>query len=721
MTIKECRLPLLKETSDEKKKNQIFDEYEEKQFAYIEMAEALMKKYEDIGTGGGTTLKGKGFPVSDTKKQSGLMTICSGLSTLLSMDLDLVADLTEIESGAGVDVNKLCLKSEKHREEILKMVQYITDYVDAGNGVYVYDASPYVVQKGKPRLDSGKEGDFGGNRSYLGGICWVMTSMLKVYSLSTMYVEEKPLFVLKKDLLEKVKAVISDCLKKIVNYAILDKENKAKGWSYSGPPSPDSEDKRERSLFFTYLVAETWLNIYDCFGKEYYFFKNDLKETFNDKEEALKFIISSSDGKNKEGLLEECKRLSGDRISFMVELNSFKSITDSQHAEAYFARLKSYTVDVARDIWNKHRETIADSLFFYDEKQTPSFDNVLRSGRSDVLFNTLFMQGIMLSSALDLDIKERNETKGKEKSEEYKSFCGNMENALQNTIEKYMGLMRTNDTYKVEKYIVTLPSENSEEDLVKKIRNSDMVGFSLVPLMVRINSLISEFVIEYPQRQMKDHINFILTSSCLEGEKPQWIWERDGYSTESNYRFVNAIIDFYRYYEKYERPALRDAKWQDEIGKLYKEKNGKLKKDNSLLENELKETKERINALEKRSKEEDSVTEVMNKLIQKSFEENFFKMIGGLYDSFYTRIRSEKDYEFENEDKLKKLLDILMLALVRHLYDDEKTGIQTKLAGSGTGKYSPLVAHKQMENELWNVLEEIFLEWKHGGKRREQK
>jgi len=733
MREEECRLSLVRATTEKgNQDSRIFEDYLYKKEVYAKIVIGLMKNFDThVDNEENMISKGKWFPVSDSKDLSGLMTICPGLSTLLSIDLDMVSSAdSDMTSGSEDIVSGCC--SVKYREEILKMIEYIIRYVSSGKGKrgYIYDASPYVFQKGKNKINEDPRvhtSDFGDNNSYLGTVCWVMTSLLKVYSASTKYIDGEPILKLKRlsdselwgkvdfsdnkkenshdEQLKIVKAVIKDCLKKIVEYTIVeggDPKKKAIGWSLSG-----GADNRARSLYFTYRVAEVWLSLFECFENEYYLFlemdKKDDKNKIRDKQQAQMAIEKLPDKKKKKELTEKWNHTTDERIHFMFELNNDNNMSNSQDDKSDYARLKKYLLDVSWDIWNKYGESIGNSLFYYDGSLA-SIDVVKRSGKSDIMFNTLFMQGIMLSSALDLDIEEK---KGKN-SAEYQRFYDAMEDALQNILDNYTTLMRTKNAYRVEKYIIALLSEDSEEDIVKKIRSSEIIGFSLVPLLVRVNSLLSEFVIKYPQRQMKDYLEIILSNSCLDGNEPQWAWDRDEYSTVSNYRFVNAIIDFYKYYEKYERPFLLNQNEIEQFKGELKEKNNQLKDEIASLKNQLEEKEKEIRVRD----EEDSVSNIIKKLIQKSIDENNLRLIDDMYEYFSTRGQIEEK-EFNNEDQLEKLSDIFLQALVQRLYKENRDikGHMDDVMESADNKGASRKVYDKMVDILLDSVENIYINY----------
>ena len=88
---------------------------------------------------------------------------------------------------------------------------------------------------------------------------------------------------------------------------------------------------------------------------------------------------------------------------------------------------------------------------------------------------------------------------------------------------------------------------------IKEMRKARIRIFSLMPLLVKTKTTIGDFVIRYPQYDMRLYLEQILDHRMKsEDGSRMWIWENDGYSASSNYYYISALGDFYNYYEEYE-------------------------------------------------------------------------------------------------------------------------------------------------------------------------
>ena len=662
-----------------------FQDYDFKSDVYAKIAEEMMTRFEYGATDVGDLIEnGKWVPVSDDRRQSGLLSICPVLSTLFSMDVDMLEQSTfgrDSSSDARKEFN-----CRRYRKETLAMFQFVIDHITSADGKgFVYDISPHIVQidpnikftgKTKPEAYS-----FGENTSYLGTICWVGEVMAKAYTLATTMDENgKPLLGLRhldpeeiwgadfeleplseeeearehSEQLAIVKKIVKDCIDKIVNYTIVNKNDegeveKAVGWTFT---KPSDSRENELSLYFTYRVADFWLILFNCLGEQYYLFK-DIERTYYkdlDKSEDIgsywgkdrcmdvlkemrddlgRIISNRSRSKKKENpidsLISRYEKMSEDyeRINFLFSLNGGKPITDPA---GNFARLKVYLLDVARTIWERYGNEMDSSFFYSDFSKVPR-EAIGKGGSNNILFNTLFMQDIMISAALDMELLDNDKMNG---TNTYKTFLDTMQATLQNILDMYTIMKREGNQYKVDRYKISMDSDKSMNPLVTKIRKADMTGHVLVPLLTKVNNLLSEYIVKYPQKQMRNYLEMILGNSVVNDGKACWIWDADGYSAVSNFYYVDALIDFYTYYEEYERKYLINDKGIRMLEEEQRNKVTVLETENSKKDVTIKQLEEEKTQIEKEKQmieDQDSITKMIKELVESSFEENFYSQL----------------------------------------------------------------------------------------------
>ena len=527
-----------------------FEDYIDKTEAYVNIIEEMMSRFEEGATSSGDLIEnGKWVSVSEEKRQTGLMSICPTLSAMLSMDVDMLEQ--SIFDGNVRPKSQRAYCCNKYRARILAMLQFIINHISVkkmNKKSYVYDLSPFIVQndlniefknKMKPEVYG-----FRSDTSFIGSICWVGEVMVKTYTLATTKDEAgKPLLRLRSlsqeelwsdnlelapfeneeaeeqehlKQLDVIKEIIKDCIDKIADYTILkksgrDDELKAAGWSYTKPA--DGKDL-DMSLYFTYRVADFWLILFKCLGKEYYIFR-DFEQLFETDEMKGKMIcpdkywskeqfvgvlnqVREKIGGQERGKKRTKKALVNDlekrykevskdyeKINFLFKLNGDNKITN---VAGNFAKYKKYLLDVARDIWDVYGNDMDDSFFYSDLTKVPEAA-IGKGGMTDILFNTLFMQGIMISGALDVELEKEDRENGPD-SNLYKTFLDTMEATLQKILDKYTTMKRDGEQYKVDRYYIRMDSDKSKDPLVSKIRKANIMGHVLVPLLTKVNNLL---------------------------------------------------------------------------------------------------------------------------------------------------------------------------------------------------------------------------------------
>jgi hypothetical protein len=156
------------------------------------------------------------------------------------------------------------------------------------------------------------------------------------------------------------------------------------------------------------------------------------------------------------------------------------------------------------------------------------------------LFNNIYLVSILLYGYV-------NRRAGDSKDD----VVMTMEAALQNVQRVYNQLRRDGLEYLVDTYII--PFKSSHRDMkgaYQKLNYNSLVDASLLPMLVKANNIIAYYISQYPVKQMSVLFEDLFDSMMTDG---RWIWERKGYDVKINERYIEAIADFYAYYEDYER------------------------------------------------------------------------------------------------------------------------------------------------------------------------
>jgi hypothetical protein len=229
---------------------------------------------------------------------------------------------------------------------------------------------------------------------------------------------------------------------------------------------------------------------------------------------------------------------------------------------------------VAKDIWDIIKDKLEENFFYEDIKSTIAETAAMEKGggQTNALFTGLLQIGIILNCAYDDEIRKVNQ-------DEYEKMQGAMLLHVQKTQRFFDKLEKEGRSIVVDSLILRFMEkineniekkdkekrELSDSELAEVLMKANIKVCSLTPMLLKTNSLLSEYVIKYPQKQMGESLLLISKKRRFESTKEKddpfrWFWETDGYHAISNYYYVGAVFDFYAYYEKYEEAYVRRYK-----------------------------------------------------------------------------------------------------------------------------------------------------------------
>lgn len=162
------------------------------------------------------------------------------------------------------------------------------------------------------------------------------------------------------------------------------------------------------------------------------------------------------------------------------------------------------------------------------------------------------------------------ELKYKEASEKYNDILESCQLSIQRTFRVYDNFKKKSKEYIVDQFLVGFNEKfTKHQEITKELRKRRIRIFSLTPILITTYNAISEYLIKYPQSDMKKYLGYILENRYTVGKAKRWIWENDGFFSASNYYFVVALGEFYSYYETYEKSYsenfVSNEKWRKEF------------------------------------------------------------------------------------------------------------------------------------------------------------
>ncbi|MBQ8147127.1 MAG: hypothetical protein IJ039_10110 [Clostridia bacterium] len=488
----------------------IFNSYVDKTTLGRQLLKSYLSKTTTTDEKFNKTEDGKhiAFFNNDIDKEVGYLSDIYGYTGVLSLAVRMGVDIEEFD---GL------------KDNIIDNVYLILDAID-NHGYTLY---PYVTEDenrcGDGVLFGKVSRDKGEKSPYIGAMTWALSFFTSVRSAIKNKLitfedpnEEKSL---SERLMSKIKYIIN-----FFNSSFIDKcdgvPNVPMGWGYT-------QGCANSSLFFTYSVLEAYSdfedNVFDIT------FIND-EEYRTVKDEELLTALNKGRGKGDQRLEEEWKE-----------------------------NCRS----VANHVWAVYKDVLKDNFVddsFLKNYRVVTKDDILKSERSNALFNNIYLVSILLYGYVNKRADDKDDV------------VMTMEAALQNVQRVYNQLRRDGMEYLVDTYIIPFKSQYIDNDgknvnVYQRLNYKSLVDASLMPMLVKANNIIAYYISQYPVKQMsvfyENLFDNMRTDVTEDSDDIQWIWENKGYDVKINERYIEAIADFYAYYEYYERDYADKKKAKD--------------------------------------------------------------------------------------------------------------------------------------------------------------
>lgn len=619
-----------------------------------------------------------GFYMDDSR-EIGILSQCQSLQALLLLASDFGLDFDDNHIVSDTETNYTI------REIMDFVIEDVIKRISTNKpGVYKFDASPY---------DTGRH--FTVKYSNIEAITWVVPSFLQALKYHATIGE-----TCKWE--DKLVNVISYCINYINKSFIKSSKegvsNKLEiGWNFT-------DDCEEPSLYYSFAVCECFVEFYETFKEylEYYeAVRNEgryglhidkaLKAAFD----AHKIDYEKALAKEAPGLNQNNRQIA--RFDPFNELalryreinNGFENIDPTSPYGEFEKNCKS----LAKEVWRLTKNHLADKFFYNDLETTLTEDDISISTTSDALFNTVYIINIMLDAGLDEDI-ELEKTVASDDSavhraeREYNNLFESCQVASQKAFRTYEKLKNKGKEYIVEQFLVGFNESFSvHKEKVKELRKLRMRVFTLMPLLIRTNNVISEYLIKYPQVNMRKYLGYILENRYEENNRFKWIWENDGFFSCSNYYYISALGEFYNYYETYESKFIGNyteneinrATIKREYLKELEAPGGEisnLKKDLKDKADEVEDLKRKLDNVE--TPVEDAVAGVVAKEMEKLLPNMLCKFIT---DASYGLTIDEVDATFctDEHKAFSDAINKLLFAVIsKYIFDTVRSGKVTK-------------------------------------------
>lgn len=653
----------------------IFNEYIDKKEIGRSIFKELYKRFRKDG-----------FVLQDNSNEVGILSQCHSLQTLMSLAQDFGLDFTTTDYFPG---QKLTIRQvmDDVIEDVVNRVVVKNEQGEATG--YKFDASPY---------DSDH---FDEEYSNIDTITWVVTTfflVLKYHAHVKEVCKWEPTLI----------AIIKQGLRYINQAFIVESkasktEDKglATGWNFT-------KECKEPSLYFTFAVCECYLDMFSTFEPflEYlHAEKNervyglavdpDLKAAFFKKKDEYDQNRNRKVGK-LQAKYDEYNELA--RIFRLI--NDIDDFEDLRIDNTLYGTFEANCKTVARRVWDFVRADLADKFFYNNLKDTVSENELRMSTTSDVLFNTVYIVNILVGAGMDEVLKNEqlaaqrrgNMEEAHKKEREYDNMLESCLLAVQKAFRTYESLKSIGKDYIVDQFLIGFNEDfDGHHIAVNELRKLRMRCFSLLPMLIHANNVVSEYLVKYPQYNMRKYLEYILDNRLADKKQAtRWIWERDGFFSGSNYYYVLALHEFFDYYEAYEKSYIeigknnkrREKEIQDKYLVDLQQPNeliGQKETELALKEEALREKQEKIDALTAELKNvQRPVEDAVRQIIEEEMKKHFASMLS---DTFAHGARvfalSSVDDTDDTADHLygsihKNLLEMIMASAVSDYADVQR-------------------------------------------------
>lgn len=734
----------LKEIIESTDSSSIFYQYKNKK----EIGEKIFRDlYSTYSEGRGPDGKrGRGFYLTDGSKDIGVLSQCQSLQALLLLasefKLDFDTDYTV--KGNGMTIRQIM-------DDVIE--DLLEDKIKADDeGRYIFDASPY-----EDKL-------FTAEFSNIDAIRWVVPTFLLVLKY---HAEQGEICKWEDKLIDVISYGI-----KYINEAFIGNESLYVGQDQNSDKLETGWNFTKKcevpSLYYTFAVCECYISFYRTFEDHLSYqealritsrtngvipVSEEMQEYHAQLVENYEKRLTRPDPGYKDEVNKLRKRARFDTQNELVRVyklinNGIESIEGSIYGDLE-ARCKA----VSREIWRLVKDDFADNFFYNDLHSKISQEDIKMSTTSDALFNSVYIINSIIDAGLDEDLLNEHlyarELGNIEESEkylrEYNDLLETCQLASQKALRSYESLKKEGKEYIVDQFLIGFNENFSEhKDLIKELRKRRMRVFSLLPMLIRTNNLISEYLVRYPQANMSKYLGYILENRRKDrAGRDMWLWEMDGFFSASNYYYVAALGQFYSYYQNYEESYIKisadnDAKKKEiqdayleelaqsgEIAKLTTELQDKTAEFESIKQEKDKEIEKlREELANKHSPIEDAVKTVIEDTIKKQFPALFCDYMEHAAE-YYAKLQLEKTKnkrfdpkktaerdDYHMAENLRRAFDKFFVAYVsRSIYgeiEDIETDIDQKYQNASNrilqetntclGNYTINVFHEKSAN-----------------------
>ena len=399
------------------------------------------------------------------------------------------------------------------------------------------------------------------------------------------------------------------------------------GWGYT-------KNIKAPSLYFTFSILEAYSdfdsNILIGGDKEDYFFATD-DDIAKGMETTKNLSAYARSERLFSGLIDyinsDVKRDEDGNIVVGPDGKPERVLAKGVRYEEEFRKAAT---QCAYYLFYKFKDSIMDS-FYNDDGYPVTKQQIMVSSNSPCVFYPLYILSSLLNGEVNGTIKTKLMYIKKRRSElvelgdsdslaliaeadrqikileaEFRQFENCFTDGL-NNVQKIYAFMEKNDKLDViDRHYLTFDQPHPENaQFSRMLSRENILAMPLLPLLVNVTNLYVLWISKFPDKQISAYVMDIFENYCnrTEAGELEWLFEQGSYDLHTTIRYIDAVSNFFNYYETYERVyasrarALKDAEAtvRVELEKKYEEKFQKIKSEHN---EEVTKFKEQIGDLE---------------------------------------------------------------------------------------------------------------------------
>ena len=442
------------------------------------------------------------------------------------------------------------------------------------------------------------------------------------------------------------------------------------GWNFVSSTKGSREftsKNYEMSLYYTYSVCRAYIT-----------FANYFKPNIDLQRKYRNYISKS--GIN---VAEERKNTSG----FSEVIDDMLDSLSANERERFEMNKEFFSYEVFNNYFFKFSKCVLHAGYYVDMQLSEldvsnsfvgngftdvTMQELENSSSNDSLFNTLFSLAILFYAGLDIDYKYYFDgtSKENESRNDQDTFYSDINFALSNVQRCLAKLQKEKKEYIVDQKFLSISERIplTEEYVLqnaRKIRKKRIQAITISPLIIRVHSEISKYLIKFPERSMESYLRQIVENRCQdENGNYIWAWDGDGYDLNITLNYIESLADFFEYYDHYERDFLDK---QETIQNTKASLKAAHKAELDSKDREIEELKKQLDDVKKQKA---PIVTALETFLSEYLKENLLSILAGALDkAVYNDSLNKDGNNYHFYQSFKKFLASFVFELKRGYTD----------------------------------------------------